>query len=122
MNNYKNFLTCLIAFTFLILACDGGSKIIGNIYDSENKPIENAEVKFEQIKKGDPEAAYQCLTKTDKDGKFGCSFLHAPWKVELKLTVSKNGFKTYETEFSSTEANEEMGNGEGYKIILEREN
>ena len=116
--NYKNLFICILTCIFLILGCDGGSRIVGNVYDTENKPIENAEIKFEQIEKGETKESYQCSTKTDKDGKFGCGFTHAPKKVQLKLTVSKNGYKTYETEFSSIEAKEKMGNGSGFKIIL----
>lgn len=122
MNNFKNMLICLTVFILFSIACDGGSKVVGSIYDSENKPVENAEVKFEQIEKGEPKTAYECATKTDKDGKFGCSFLHAPREVQLKLTIYKLGYKKYESQFSSKTAAEKMDNGMSLKVVLEPEN
>lgn len=44
--------------------------------------------------------------KTDTDGSFSVGFSHAPWKVDLALTVSKEGCKTFEKRFTSEEAKE----------------
>lgn len=93
----------------------------GFVYDAENKPIQNVTVKFEQVKKGEPKESYQSIQQTDKNGRFDAGFTHAPFDVELKLTVSKAGYKTYESQFSSSEAQKKLENKEEYRIVLEKE-
>ena len=119
--NLVNFLMCLAVLIFLILGCDGGSRVNGFVYDTENKPIENATVKFESVRKGEPEESYQSIEQTDKNGRFECGFMHAPFEVQLKLTVSKAGYILYESQFSSREAQKKLENKEEYRIVLEKE-
>jgi len=119
--NYRNCLLSLLIATFLVIACDGGSRIKGQVYDSEDKPIENATVKFEAIDKGELKESYQCIGRTAKDGKFDCGFLHSPFNIQLKLTVSKEGYKIHETEFSSREASKKLKSNEEYQIVLEKD-
>jgi hypothetical protein len=119
--NLINLLICLAVLVFFILACDGGSRIRGYVYDTENKPIENATVKFEAVEKGELKESYQSIHQTDKNGKFDCMFTHAPFETQLKLTVSKPGYKTYESQFSSREAYKKLENNEEYRIILQKE-
>jgi hypothetical protein len=119
--NIINLLICLAILFFFILACDGGSRVRGFVYDSENKPIQNAIVKFESVRKGEPEESYQSIEQTDKNGRFDCRFTHSPFETQLKLTVSKVGYKTYEIRFSSSEAQKKLENKEEYRIVLEKE-
>jgi hypothetical protein len=118
--NCQNLLFALLALILLTLGCDGGSKVVGHVYDADNKPVENASVRFERIEKGKPESAYKCESKTDNSGKFSCGFVHEPFEVKLKLIVSKDGYKTYDTQFTSGEAREKADNGGGFRIVLER--
>ncbi len=77
-------------------ACDGGAITIGYVLDSDNQPITNALVKVEVVKTAGEKENYQCEVKTDKDGKFNCVFLHPLVTVQLRMTISKQGYKTYE--------------------------
>ena len=76
---------------------------------------------FETTNKGQPEGAYQCEVKTKPDGSFGCGFTHEPWNVKLRLTITKEGFKTYVRElFSNDLAKSQGGNMGTHVITLER--
>jgi len=120
-SNYKNFGICLLILIFLMIGCDGASRITGHVYDSNNKPLENATVKFEAIDKGKPEESYQSTQQTDKQGKFDSMFMHAPFAgIPLRLTVSRSGYKTYQIEFTSDEAQRKLENKEEFIIVLEK--
>ena len=116
--NYINLLVCLSVLVFLTIACDGMSSVKGYVYDTNNKPLVNATVKFEAVEKGQPEESYRRVSQTDKAGKFDTGFTHAPFNTDLKLTASKEGYKTYESKFTSREAAEKQKKGEEYKIVL----
>ncbi|HEY0427417.1 MAG TPA: carboxypeptidase-like regulatory domain-containing protein [Pyrinomonadaceae bacterium] len=118
--NYKKLSILLSFLIFLTSACESRSQISGIVYDSENNTIEKADIKFEAIKKN-PSSETECRTVTDRSGYFSCSFMHASFSnVRLKLIVTKQGYKTYETTF---EEKETQGNrGKDLKIILEKSN
>ena len=91
------------AFGFILLlslfACDGFTHIQGKVTDTSGKPIEGAQV---EMKTG----GARSQVKTDSQGSFNVSFTHAPFNVDLVLTVSKDGYKTFEKPFKSRDAKE----------------
>ncbi len=62
-------------------------------------PFQGAEVQMKTISGGRDDKV-----KTDTDGSFSVGFSHAPWNVDLSLTVSKEGYKTFEKRFKSEDA------------------
>ena len=80
-------------------ACDGFTHIKGKVTAASGKPIEGAQVEMKTISGGRDDKV-----KTDRDGSFGVGFTNAPFNVDLVLTVSKDGYKTFEKRFKSEEA------------------
>jgi hypothetical protein len=121
-NNYLNSVLCLAVLLFLMLGCSAGSRVNGHVYDADNRPIEDATVKFEQVGDFHGDTTHQSIHQTWSDGGFGCEFLHAAFfDVPLRLTVSKNGYKTYQIEFTSGDAYKKQKNNEEFPVILEKE-
>ena len=116
-NNTLNIIICTSIVCLLILGCDGSSDVMGRVFDSNGHPIEKAFVKFEVLDVSKPPV---CTTETNKDGWFGCGFIHAPFEVKLKLTVMKEGYETFESEFTSTEAHEKTNRKEEFRIELRK--
>ena len=101
---YLSFLLCLVT------SCDGGTSISGHVRDSSGKPIEGAKV---NLYAGD-RTNFGDTSRTN--GYYQTSIMHAPFNdVQVKLTVSKEGFKTYEQTFLSGEANKQKT----YDVTLE---
>jgi hypothetical protein len=86
---------------FCVLACDGFTHLKGKVLDKNGKPVEGAFVEMKTVSGGRKDE-----TKTEADGSFSVGFTHAPFNVDLILSVSKGGYKTYETRFKSSEARE----------------
>ena len=82
-----------------LFACDGFTHIRGKVTDTNGRPIEGAQV---EMKTG----GARSQVKTDSHGSFSVSFTHAPFNVDLVLTVSKDGYKTFEKPFKSRAAKE----------------
>jgi hypothetical protein len=121
-NNCTNFLLCFVILLFLMLGCSAGSRVNGHVSDAKGQPIENATVRFEQVGDFHGDTSHECIHQTWSDGSFGCEFLHAAFfDVPLKLTVSKNGYKTYQIEFTSGDAHKKQKNNEEFSVILEKE-
>jgi hypothetical protein len=119
---YASLGLCLLISCFLMVGCMAGSRVNGHVYDADNMPIENATVKFEQVGDFHGDTTKQSVHQTWSDGGFGCEFLHAAFfDVPLRITVSKEGYKTYQTDFSSADAHKKLQNKEEFKIILEKE-
>ena len=95
--------TILRVLSFMLLlsvaGCDGFTHIKGRVTDTNGKPIQGALVEMKTISGG-----RDGQSKTDADGSFSVGFTHAPWNVDLSLTVSKQGYKTFEKRFKSEEA------------------
>ena len=83
----------------LITACDGFTHIKGKVTDSNGKPVQGALVEMKTISGGRDDQS-----KSAADGSFSVGFSHAPWNVDLALTISKEGYKTFEKRFKSAEA------------------
>ena len=79
--------------------CDGFTHIKGKVTDTTGKPIQGAEVELKTTSGGRDDKV-----KTSTDGSFSVGFSHAPWKVDLALTVSKDGYKTFEKRLTSEDA------------------
>jgi hypothetical protein len=71
----------------------------GKVTDASGRPIEGAQVEMKTIS-GDRDHK----VKTDPDGSFDAGITHAPFNVALVLTVSKDGYKTFERRFKSEDA------------------
>ena len=113
----KNLLTTILLLIAVCLACDGGSRIGGRIVDTNGRPIKDALVLFEAVEKGEPADSYRCKVRTSADGYFGCGFVHAPWNIKLRLSVTKEGYNTYMRELYSKDVASSNGGNMGSQII-----
>jgi hypothetical protein len=75
---------------------DGGVMLHGRILDETGKPIKGAKIHLES------RGAKDDRESTD-DGSYGVGVIHAPLPPTGKLTVSKDGYETYQREFRSRE-------------------
>lgn len=120
--NRENLVLCLLILTLLLMGCSAGSRVNGHVYDTDNMPIENATVKFEQVGDFHGDTTHQSIHQTWSDGGFGCEFLHAAFfDVPLRITVSKEGYKPYQVDFTSSDAHKKLQNNEEFRIVLEKE-
>ncbi|HKR60208.1 MAG TPA: carboxypeptidase-like regulatory domain-containing protein [Pyrinomonadaceae bacterium] len=90
-----------LALVLLMTACDGFTHIKAKVTDMKGKPIQGALVQMKTMSGGRDDQS-----KTGTDGSFSVGFSHAPWSVDLLLTVSKDGYKTFEKRFKSEEGAE----------------
>jgi len=97
MRTAKRALSLLLLLS--VAGCDGFTHISGKVTDTNGKPIQGAEVRMKTISGGRDDKV-----KTDTEGSFTVGFSHAPWNVDLLLTVSKDGYKTFEKQFKSADA------------------
>jgi hypothetical protein len=88
-----------VVLLLFLAGCDGFTHIKGKITDVSGKPIEGAQVEMKTISGG----RYDKV-KTDAAGAFSIGFTHAPFNVDLVLTVWKEGYKPFEKHFKSNEA------------------
>jgi len=90
-------------FGFIVLlflfACDGFTHIQSKVSDTNGKPIEGAHVEMKT-------SGHHEEVKTDNQGSFSVGFTHPPFNVDLVLTVSKDGYKTFEKSFKARDAKE----------------
>lgn len=100
---------CILLSSLVLIACDGHTSVRGHVYDKKGKPIEGALVLIETGRD------IKFDIQTDKEGYYAVGVTHAPFEVQLTLTVSKEGYKQYKKIFSSRE--EPKGD---YKIVLEK--
>jgi hypothetical protein len=112
-NKRRKKITVVVRLGFILclfMACDGGTSISGHVRDVSGKSIEGAKVALnadDRTNVGETSRA---------DGYYQTSIMHAPYKdVQVKLTVSKEGFKTYEQTFLSGEASKQKT----YDVVLE---
>jgi hypothetical protein len=92
----KSFATVVLVFLLVVIACDGGTAVSGNITDEDGNPVAEAIVVLEADGIKDEH-------KSDAAGFYHVGATHSPFKVKIKLTVSKAGYETYEQEFDSQE-------------------
>ena len=90
-------------FGFMVLlalfACDGFTHIQSKVTDTNGKAIEGARVEMKTSGRHEE-------VKTDSQGSFSVGFTHSPFNVDLILTVSKDGYKTFEKSFTARDAKE----------------
>ena len=82
-----------------LMACDGFTHIEGRVTDTNGKPIEGAQVEMKT-----PSGNRDDKGKTDADGSFRVGFTHAPFTISLLITISKEGYKTFERRFTAGNA------------------
>src|SRR5215203_2366924 len=88
-----------ILLALVLMGCDGFTHIRGRVTDVNGKPVDGALVQMKTISGGMDDRS-----KTGADGSFSVSLTHAPSNVDIKLTVSKDGYKTFEKVFKSADA------------------
>ena len=88
-------LLMLVISLLALTSCDGFTTIRGYVRDKTGKPIEGARV----ILKSDSRV-YQDET-TPKDGSYLLDTTNEPFKFQMKLVVSKDGYETFEKSFES---------------------
>jgi Carboxypeptidase regulatory-like domain len=81
----------------LCLGCDGYTHVAGTIRDTSGAPVPGALVVF--TPKG---SHYPKQTSSGPDGAYSLGSTHGWWNVRLDLVVSKEGYRTVETEFKAT--------------------
>jgi hypothetical protein len=79
-----------------LTGCDGGTQISGTVQDPAGKPVANATIQLINREKVVKEWSRE-------DGSFHIAMLHAPFKTELKLSVTKDGYRPFEKHFYSTD-------------------
>ena len=121
--NRSSLILVAIVLTAFVLGCDGASHISGHVYDSNDKPVNNAKILFEDAasEKSDHPEYYQYRTETNGEGRFNAGIMHAPFDIKLRLTVTKEGFRTYVTEFYSSDAHKMVDDKHELSIVLEKE-
>jgi predicted small secreted protein len=95
-----------ISLAWLIVICsifltgcpmgDGGVSVGGRVLSESGKPIKGAKVIL--ISKGAKDE-----DESREDGSYAVGVIHAPIKPNGTLTVSKEGYETYQQQFSSRE-------------------
>jgi hypothetical protein len=100
MSRKTNLLAALIAVccTFLT-ACpmgDGGASVAGRVLDESGKPIKDAKVVL--VSRGAKDES-----ESRDDGYYEVGVIHAPRAPTGMLTVSKEGYETYQHQFNSRE-------------------
>ena len=98
-------ITAIFLLLFCNLACDGVTHLKGKVLDKNGKPVEGAFVEMKTVSGGRKD-----VTKSAVDGTFSVGFTHAPFNIDLTLTVSKGGYKTFDTRFKSSDARERTMN------------
>ena len=120
--NRNELVVALAILAFVVLACDGGSRALGHVLGPDGEPVDGATVKFDVIEEGKPANIYQRTVRTDKNGIFDARITHAvSSSVDLRLTVSKPGYKTLVYEFSAEDALKKEKRHEDFKIVLEKD-
>ena len=99
MNMRIGIATLSVMLLVSLAGCDGFTHIKGKVVDANGKPIRGALVEMKTVSGGRDDQV-----KTDADGSFSVGFTHAPYNVDLAVTVSKEGFKTFEKGFKSADA------------------
>ena len=89
-------LLCVCSVVVFLLGCDGATFVRGVVRDSEGKPIPEANVKLTA-------GGITRETKSMDDGEFEVGGTHAPFRVQLTLSVTKAGYKPFEKLISSSD-------------------
>ncbi|HEX8734573.1 MAG TPA: carboxypeptidase-like regulatory domain-containing protein [Pyrinomonadaceae bacterium] len=94
--NKKSFAAVVLVFLLVVTACDGATSVDGNITDEDGNPVADAIVVLEADGIKDEH-------KSSAAGFYQVGATHSPFKVKIKLAVSKTGYETYVQEFDSKE-------------------
>jgi hypothetical protein len=84
----------LVAALITLGGCDGGVSAEGRVLDESGKPIKGARVVL--ISQGTRDERV-----TRDDGSYDVGVIHAPVTPSGTLTVSKEGYETFQQSFSS---------------------
>jgi hypothetical protein len=86
-------------FSIFLTACpmgDGGAIVEGRVLDESGKPIKGAKVVL--VSRG-----AKAGSESRDDGSYDVGVIHAPRAPTGTLTVSKEGYETYQQQFTSRE-------------------
>ena len=110
-------LLCLTQF-----ACSSDKDINGQVFDSQNNPVEGATIKlvFWDEKKDDFPTKVIETAKTDKNGAFAISVGEEKPETKLKLAVEKDGFKIIFLKFTPLLIQKNSAVFKNYQILLEK--
>src|SRR5215510_3465446 len=83
-----------LIISLTLASCDGGTKIVGVVKDRAGTPIGDVKITL---------AAGESIRQVESasDGRFLVAMMHSPFKVELKLSAAKIGYRQFYTAFSS---------------------
>jgi hypothetical protein len=88
-----------LVLALAVAGCDGFTHLQGKVTDMNGQPIQGAIVQMKTVSGGRDDKS-----TTKADGSFSVGFTHAPFNVDLLLTVSKEGYTTVERRFKSGDA------------------
>src|SRR5258708_9541858 len=86
----------VLLITVVIVACDGGTRLRGQIHDPAGRPIEDVRVTLAQ-------GSRSIAVATGQDGVYAVGLMHSPYTVTLSLTAEKPGYTKFERRFSSAD-------------------
>jgi hypothetical protein len=86
----------VLLITVVIVACDGGTRLRGQIHDPAGKPLEDVRVSLAQ-------GGRSVAVTTGEDGVYEVGMTHSPFTVTLSLTAEKLGYTKFERRFSSAD-------------------
>jgi hypothetical protein len=89
-----------LPFAILVLACDGGTHLAGEVRDSAGIPVAEAVVTLAALY--NDTVATSAADRTAADGSFSVNIFHSPFASQpLRLTVLKAGYRPYALEFTA---------------------
>jgi hypothetical protein len=109
---FRSRINAIFAFVILFLValgCDAWVTLKGKVLDENGKPISDAKILVEQGSRKVIEVTSQ------KDGSYDLHKSVTPFPFSfssVKVTVSKEGYQTFEKEFNSRQSQEELERGE----------
>jgi hypothetical protein len=97
----RRYIVCLTLIVILLTSgCDGGTRLQGEVVDADNKPVAEAKVRLCELN----ETSRSSDSKTDESGRYTVMLMHAPFKIPLVVTVTKDGYKPFRKEFKAGES------------------
>lgn len=98
---YSGWLLSAVTF-FTACFADGGSTVTGHVYDTRGNPINGARVTLEAPgQAASPDGTTVDDRESREDGCYHVFGMHAPGRVRILLTVTKEGYKPYSGQISA---------------------
>jgi hypothetical protein len=94
LKNYCGFLFVLMIFLLTVLACNRSESLGGKVYDEDGNPLSDAKTLIVM-----DESKFEI--KTGNDGSYRVISISTPFRIKTKITISKEGYQTFEQTFNS---------------------